>query len=68
MVQFEERGFVIRIETGTNPIEDWMGLHEELLQALSSINESEVCGKVYYHILGLLQDMMPEWEICKKML
>ena len=65
MVQFEKASFVIRIDTGTNPVEDWLLLHDELLSLLSSQDKNMMCLNPC--VLGLLRDMMPDYETAKRM-
>lgn len=67
MVTFKENSFVIEIPTGGNPIEDWLWLHDELLDVLGDVDTDLTVGKKYSQVLELLRNMMPDWETAKKM-
>lgn len=65
-VEFKDNSFVVTFETGGNPIEDWLDLHDELLTLLSFADLSNV-AKQPYLIYELLDKMMPDWKTALKM-
>ena len=65
MVRFTETGFTIEVNTGTNPIEDWLNTHSELIDLLQSENEEMHAYRG--HCLELIRNMMPDWQTAKKM-
>jgi hypothetical protein len=66
MIKFKEHSFVIEIETGGNPIEDWLATHSELVDALQS--ESEDMMSKRYHYLELLRNLLPDYDTAKALL
>lgn len=67
MLTFKEQSFTIEIETGCNPIEDWLDTHDELLDLLACADANMTTGKVFHRTIELLRQMMPDWETAKKM-
>jgi len=65
MVTFKEDRFIIEVETVTNPIEDWLSLHDEILNVLMS--EDEAMKENRPKCLSLLRDLMPDYETAIKM-
>lgn len=65
MVKFNKASFTIEVETTGNPIEEWLALHNELIDCLQSEEESMVHKR--YQYLELVRSIMPDWETCKKM-
>ena len=66
-VEFNDNSFVITVPTGGNPMEDWLGLHEELLEVLSVWDSQSNIMENPCRMLWLIQNMMPDWETAKKM-
>jgi len=66
MVVFNEDSFTITVKTVTNPIEDWLGLHEQIISILASVDGND-CVQTPWLLINLLHDMMPDWETAKKM-
>lgn len=66
-VEFKDESFVITIETASNPIEDWLGLHEELLWLLQLLDTDTKSMDTPWHTLRLLRQMMPEWKSALKL-
>ncbi len=68
MLNFDATGFTIRIETGMNPIEDWLELHQELLTILRMLDTEKNAIPTPFRTLDLLAEMMPDWETAKRMI
>ena len=66
-LEFKKQSFVIEIPTGGNPIEEWLALHDDLVDVLQCTDRELVSGKRYDGVLELLRCMMPDWETAKKM-
>lgn len=66
-VEFKDDRFTITIPTGTNPIEDWLELHNELLTILSMWDSQSNIMENPWRVLWLLEHMMPEWDVALKM-
>lgn len=66
-VEFFDDRFVITLKTGTNPIEDWLDLHNELLTVLGTWDSQLNVMENPWRMLWLLESMMPEWETALKM-
>lgn len=67
MVSFTPTGFSISIETNCNPTEQWLLLHEHLLELLRSIDPTNgITSSDYYMVLVLLQALMPDWDLAQK--
>jgi len=64
-VIFHPDKFVIEVQTGHNPIEDWLDTQNEMLELLKSEDES-MAGK-RCQCLELLRNMLPDLETAKKM-
>lgn len=56
MVTFKEDSFVIEIKSPA-PVEDWLNLHNDIANLLSSEHEDMRQG--HYLVLYFLQEMMP---------
>ncbi len=67
MVTFNKDSFTITIQTGGNPIENWLDLNGQLTQLLSAIDNEEAVRPTPWMVINLLSDMMPDWETAKKM-
>ena len=68
MVRFEDGKYIIVVEVGSgSPIEDWQNTIDELLEVLSYLNTDMISGRNFYHVLGLIRDMMPDWDDAKRM-
>lgn len=68
MVQFNETSYSVTIETGTNPIEDWLELQGEILGVLAVLDVQATCIQMPFRLINLLRDMQPELEVAKKMI
>lgn len=66
-VEFRDACFVITVPTGSNPIEGWLGLHEELLYILEVLDVQQNGGEMPWRTLNLISSMMPDWETAIKM-
>ena len=64
-VTFQKDGFTIEVKTGTNPIEEWLETHNELIDVLQC-QDSEMLAK-NFHVLELIREMMPDWQTAKRM-
>ena len=67
MVTFKEKSFVIEVECGSNPIEDWLTTHDELISLFQS-QAADMMNGVSYHALELVRNMMPDLETAKRMI
>ena len=59
MVQFNEKSFTIEVNTGGNPIEDWMGTIAELILLVKSL-DIEGLDESPWHTMNLLSEMLPD--------
>ena len=66
MLTFTETSFIIEIECGSNPIENWQSTYEELIDAMQC-EDSKMHTKNRYYYLDLLRQMMPDYELAKRM-
>jgi hypothetical protein len=64
-VTFNEGSYSIAINTGNNPIEDWLGLQTELLSIISMLDADDVIP--HWRTINLIQDMLPDHETALKM-
>ena len=67
MVVFNKESFTIEVHVGSDPIEEWLRTHDDLIDLLQSANPDMTTGKTYYHLLELLRQMMHDRETAKKM-
>lgn len=67
MVQFNEKGYTVTINTGTNPIEDWQELQSEILGVLAALDTEANCMPMPFRLINLLRDMQPDLQVAKKM-
>ena len=67
MVRFEKNRFIIEIYTGTDPIEDWMELHQEICYLISLVNQENAPTDGLIYTPKLLEGLMPEWEVARRM-
>lgn len=65
-VEFRDNGYSIHVDTISNPIEDWLELHNDLLMCISVMDGNVPTGASML-ILKLIEDMMPDWETALKM-
>lgn len=68
MVQFNATSFTVTVETGTNPIEDWLELQGEILGVMAALDTKGNCMEMPYRLINLLRDMQPDWATAKKMI
>jgi len=68
-VEFTPTGFSIHIETNSpNPTEDWLLLHQQLIELMRSIDPNNaITNSDYYVVLVLLQALMPDWDQAQKL-
>jgi exonuclease VII small subunit len=59
---------VIEVETGTNPIEDWLKTQDDIIDLLQSQDMTLDSSNNHYNALELLRSMMPDYETAEKML
>lgn len=66
-VEFKPTGFSINIECNGNPTEDWLLLHNQLLEIIRAMDPTNtVTPSDYYMVLVLLQALMPDWDLAQK--
>ena len=66
MVRFEKDKFIVEVPTAGNPAEDWLGTLNDLIDVLRS-EDSDLRGDGHFHTFWLLQQLLPEREVAKKM-
>ena len=67
MVHFEKDRYIIEVYTGGFPVEDYLGLHEEIAYLFSILNQENIRGDGFPQLANLLSDMAPDLETAKKM-
>lgn len=67
MVQFDKTGFTVRIDTGFNPVEEWLNTCNGLCDLLQNVNDDNIIPDTYYSVVYLLQSLLPDYETAKKM-
>ncbi len=60
MVRFSDGSFTVEVRTGCDPIDSWLGLHEELTYLLGIVGQDTMPVEGLMHIAQLLAEMMPE--------
>lgn len=65
MVKFEKNKYIIEVETGGNPVEDWLNTFKEILNLVGTQNQDFLESRIY--TTSFLMDMMPTWEDAIKM-
>lgn len=66
MVKFTDTAFIIEVECGINPIENWLETLDQMKDVLQS-QASDMAGGNRYYYLELMRQMMPELKIAQKM-
>lgn len=66
MVRFNKESYVIEVHTGINPIESWESTIKDLFQVLQDVNPDMRNEDTYYHLLELLKNMMPDYDLIDK--
>jgi hypothetical protein len=66
MVRFEENKLVIEVETSM-PHETWLEMHASLCDIIRYVRQDTMVDKTFYAAIDLLHEMLPDWEIAKKM-
>jgi len=65
MVHFRDNGYTIDINTGANPVEDWIELQKEILTLICVMDNGS------YHLpwraTQFLIELLPDWEDAKRM-
>lgn len=67
MVRFEKDRYVIDVYTGADPVENWLELHKEIVYLISLVDQTNAPADGLCYLPQLLGDMMPEWEVARKM-
>ena len=67
MLRFNKDGFAIEINeiNGSCPIEMWLNIYEDILGLLQ--DQGEDMMDKHFYVLYLLKEMMPSWDMAKKM-
>lgn len=68
MVIFKDKSFTIQVKTASNPIEDWIEMHNELCDLLQNTNPDMMVGRNYFWVYQLLREMMPDITTVRKMI
>lgn len=67
-VEFSPTGFSIHIETNSNPTEEWLLLHQQIIELMRSVDPANgITNSDYYVVLVLLQALMPDWDQAQKL-
>jgi len=67
-VEFTPTSFSINIECHSNPTEQWLLLHQQLLEILRSIDPNNaITNSDYYMVLVLIQALMPDFDLAQKL-
>ena len=67
MVQFEEKSFVVKVDCGTNPIENWQMLHSTLLELVRNVNTDNLPHNIWI-VTDFIAELMPDHKTALKML
>lgn len=67
-VKFNNKGYSIEVETGADPVEEWMLAQDELFDLLSSTETVQSNNGNFYYAIRVLRSMMPDLETAKKMM
>lgn len=68
MVRFEEKKFIIEVNTATDPVEDWLLLHQSLTDIIRGVTAERIVDDTFYAAVDFLHELMPDCETAKKML
>ncbi len=67
MVHFEKDRYVIDIFTGSNPVEDYLALQQEIAYVFSMLTPENLPATGLYNLATLLANMQPCYETAVKM-
>lgn len=65
MITFKEESYIVEVKTAGNPIEDYLGLQQELLELMNAMDEHMEFRA--WRTLELLKQMMVDYETGMKM-
>lgn len=69
MVRFEKDRYVIEIPVSLgSPVEDWLGLHNELTYVFEEMNMDNAPADALFRIATLLREMMPDFATACRMM
>lgn len=68
MVQFNENGFTVDIETGICPHDNYVATVSDIIGVLQAVNPDMRQQDNYYFLLELLRAMMPDEAQVKKLI
>ncbi len=67
MVRFEKDRYQIDIRTGTNPVENYLALQEEIAYVFSVLRPDILPDDGLPQLAILLMNMQPDWDTARKM-
>lgn len=67
MVKFEKDSYRIDIHTGTNPVENYLALQEEIAYVFSLLRPEILPDEGLPQLAILLMNMQPDWDTARKM-
>jgi len=67
MVLFKKDSFTIELNTGSNPVENWMNTRNELIELLQVANPEMIVGRSFFHVLELIRELDPDYHIARRM-
>ena len=67
MVKFEKDSYRIDIHTGTNPVETYLALQEEIAYVFSVLRPEILPDEGLPQLAILLMNMQPDWDTARKM-
>ena len=65
MVRFNETSFTITIDTGGEPVEEWLCLHDELCRLIR--DQHSDLAEAPWTVLCLLAALTPDLSVAQKM-
>ncbi len=68
MVRFEKKKFIIEINCASNPVEDWLLLHQSLTDIIRNVSAERIVDSTFYAAVDFLQELMPDYDTAKKMI
>lgn len=67
MTTFQEKSFVVKIECGTNPVENWLLLHSVLLELMRTVTTENLPPDIWV-VTDFIAELMPDHKTALKML
>lgn len=67
MVTFDEKGFTIRVETGSTSVEEWQQTFFGLLDILYFVRSESICDDTYCSVINLMRELLPDYKTLQKM-